>query len=561
MSTQLARGVNTTAQSSAVLSKAAHNAARIEHNNQTASAQKSSSGFDVWKHTGKGLLREVSFTEGVMQGTPVGGVVGAYRGLSSDWSSNDSAKFAPAVAAMTDMISQQAGDISKAEGVLPTIGATFSMLTSVEQMISMPLSAIPFPALPAVRIMDMDIGLPHAHNHPPNLTPPNPVPVPLPSTGPVIPIPFLSGANKTLINSMPAARCGDMGLGIWCGGYFPMYEIFLGSSNVWIEGARAARMGVDITKHCVFSSPKPNDPPLGPMIGTTIQGSPNVVIGGVPMPSLLNMAMGTAMKGIFAGTGKLARKFRANKIAKEAGESVSDNFSRRMARNSDEVPQAPRRGGDEVTQVYRRASKDTIDYVGNYVGASKLIDIMEHHTVSLIILGDEAFVKAVRSQLRQVACSKIGREVLEDIMQSKRKVVIEHLDDAPAELQGYGPHCARDKYPDASNGTGSDSTIRYDPHEKLEGSPPDTTLMHELGHARTGANGTDKAGNTTGMKPETKAQWRDWEEVEVIDGVDNPYRKERGLPLLSGHDHLPGTGSEPIRTVPNQLGLSEPTRF
>ena len=62
---------------------------------------------------------------------------------------------------------------------------------------------------------------------------------------------------------MPAARCGDMGLGVWCGGYFPMYEVFLGSSNVWIEGNRAGRVGVDITKHCIFSAPKPNDPPTG----------------------------------------------------------------------------------------------------------------------------------------------------------------------------------------------------------------------------------------------------------------------------------------------------------
>ena len=115
--------------------------------------------------------------------------------------------------------------------------------------------------------MDTDIGLPHAHSHPPNLIPPAP-PVPLPSAGPVIPIPYVSGAGTVLINDMPAGRCGDIGMGIWCGGYFPMFEIFLGSSSVWIEGARAARIGVDITKHCVFSAPKPNDPPLGPMIGT-----------------------------------------------------------------------------------------------------------------------------------------------------------------------------------------------------------------------------------------------------------------------------------------------------
>src|SRR5262249_11136949 len=153
------------------------------------------------------------------------------------------------------------------------------------------------PAFPALRIMDMDVGLPHGHAHPPNLPPPPPIQ--LPSTGPVIPIPMLSGASRTLINGMPAARCGDMGLGIWCGGCFPVFGGFLGSANVWIEGARASRMAVDITNHCIFSvRPRAGDPPVGCFLGTTITGSGNVLIGGVPMPSLTNMAMAAALRGL-----------------------------------------------------------------------------------------------------------------------------------------------------------------------------------------------------------------------------------------------------------------------
>jgi RHS repeat-associated protein len=129
----------------------------------------------------------------------------------------------------------------------------------------------------------------------------------------VIPIPYVSGAATVQVNNMPAGRCGDIGMGIWCGGYFPMFEIFLGSSSVWIEGARAARIGVDITKHCTFSTPKPNDPPLGPMIGTTVSASPNVIIGGVPMPSLTAMAMGAAFKLAFKGLGKVIRLAQATK--------------------------------------------------------------------------------------------------------------------------------------------------------------------------------------------------------------------------------------------------------
>jgi uncharacterized Zn-binding protein involved in type VI secretion len=194
-------------------------------------------------------------------------------------------------------------NIGKAQGALQTVGAVFATLTSIEQLISAPFAAIPFPAFPALRITDMDIGLPHAHAHPPNLPPPPPIP--LPSTGPVIPIPFVSGANKVLINSLPAARCGDMGLGIWCGGYVPLYEVFLGSASVWIEGARAARLAVDVTNHCIFSARKgPQDQPLGPFVGFTVMGSANVMIGGVPMPSLTSMAMGAMFKQAFKWGGK-----------------------------------------------------------------------------------------------------------------------------------------------------------------------------------------------------------------------------------------------------------------
>jgi len=204
-------------------------------------------------------------------------------------------------------------NIGKAKGALQTVGAVFGMITSLEQLVSAPFAAIPFPAFPALRILDMDIGLPHAHAHPPNLPPPPPIP--LPSTGPVIPIPFVSGANKVLINSMPAARCGDMGLGIWCGGYVPMYEVFLGSASVWIEGARAARLAIDVTNHCIFSARKgPKDQPLGPFIGFTIMASSNVMIGGIPMPSLTSMAMGAMMKGLFKLGGKIIKALGKTKL-------------------------------------------------------------------------------------------------------------------------------------------------------------------------------------------------------------------------------------------------------
>ena len=262
----------------------------------TAQSSGGHSAMDVWTHTAEGFGQQGATDRldlGHIGSTPVGDIPAA---------------MASGAGSLVDSVKAVGG----ADGALATTGAVFGALTSAEQLLSIPLSAIPFPALPAVRILDMAMGLPHAHTHPPNLIPPAP-PVPLPSFGPVIPIPFLSGANTVLINGMPAGRCGDMGLGIWCGGYFPMYEIFLGSSSVWIEGMRAARLGVDITKHCIFSSFKvgPSDPPLGVPLGTTVTASPNVIIGGVPMPSLTAFAVGAAMKGVGKGLGKLAGLARA----------------------------------------------------------------------------------------------------------------------------------------------------------------------------------------------------------------------------------------------------------
>ena len=296
-----------------LLTKAGQRASRQEHQHQqlnqaTDGQAPKPSVFDVWTHSYQGLQQNIE--SGAINRDHGQALL---DGLTGDYYSSSPSEVSSAMGAQLNSALDQAatllglGDKPGPQGVLATVGSVFGLLTSLEQLISTPLSMIPFPALPAVRVGDFDIGLPHAHLHPPNLIPPNPVPIPLPSTGPVIPIPILSGANTTTINGMPAARCGDMGAAVWCGGYFPMYEIFLGSSSVWIEGCRAARIGVDITKHCIFTIPKPTDPPVGPMVGATVSASFNVIIGGVPMPSLLSLALGKLFGVLFKGLGKLAR--------------------------------------------------------------------------------------------------------------------------------------------------------------------------------------------------------------------------------------------------------------
>jgi uncharacterized Zn-binding protein involved in type VI secretion len=88
-----------------------------------------------------------------------------------------------------------------------------------------------FPALPAATQTMPYLGVPHTHPRPP--------PIPLPGIGMI-----LFGCHlRTLINGMPAARAGDLGLAPTCGGFLPFFEIQTGSSNVFIGGVRAARIG------------------------------------------------------------------------------------------------------------------------------------------------------------------------------------------------------------------------------------------------------------------------------------------------------------------------------
>lgn len=105
--------------------------------------------------------------------------------------------------------------------------------------------AAAMPAFPAARLTSLVIGAPHAHvAHPPSGPPPLP-PIPLPPIGPII-----AGCSvQVLINGLPAARCGDIILNPTCCGLPPLGEVKTGSSNVFIGGARAARV-TDISMHC-----------------------------------------------------------------------------------------------------------------------------------------------------------------------------------------------------------------------------------------------------------------------------------------------------------------------
>ncbi|MBA3712844.1 MAG: PAAR domain-containing protein [Pyrinomonadaceae bacterium] len=146
------------------------------------------------------------------------------------------------------------------------------------------------PSFPAAHLGSLALGIPHAHvAHPPSGPPPVP-PTPMIPFGPVM----LGTCVQVLINSRPAARCGDLGFNPTCCGLPPMFEIFTGSSKVFIGGARAARM-LDITFHC-----KPI-PPAGAAARGTV--------------SAAKTAMQVAMKAV-AVAGKVAQ------VAAIAGDAI-----------------------------------------------------------------------------------------------------------------------------------------------------------------------------------------------------------------------------------------------
>ncbi len=95
-----------------------------------------------------------------------------------------------------------------------------------------------WPEFAAATIFSVAVGLPHKHLHIPVLPP-------LPPIGTV-----LFGCASVLICGKPAARVGDVGVSPTCLGIpVPGFEIFTGSSKVFVGGARAARR-FDVTMHC-----------------------------------------------------------------------------------------------------------------------------------------------------------------------------------------------------------------------------------------------------------------------------------------------------------------------
>lgn len=134
-----------------------------------------------------------------------------------------------------------------ADGINAVVGLPTRGVNMLNEGFAVATNAIAqaLPSFPAATVGSIALGIPHAHvAHPPSGPPPVP-PTPLPPMGPVM----FGTCVSVLIGGMPAARCGDLGLNPTCCGLPPVYEIFTGSSKVFIGGNRAARQ-LDVTFHC-----------------------------------------------------------------------------------------------------------------------------------------------------------------------------------------------------------------------------------------------------------------------------------------------------------------------
>ena len=181
--------------------------------------------------------------------------------------------------------------------VQQTAGAIMGSLGLAKQALDVgfanltaPLAAV-CPSLPAATLLSPYIGTPHAHiAHPPSG--PNPIPIPAPIPMPSIGMALLGHSVRVLINYMPAARVDDIGLAPTCCGLPPQwFKIKTGSSNVFIGGIRAARLG-DICKACPTVDPPAPSISAGAVMGAigkaagvaaTVMGYAGVAVGALGM--------------------------------------------------------------------------------------------------------------------------------------------------------------------------------------------------------------------------------------------------------------------------------------
>jgi hypothetical protein len=267
------------------------------------------------------------------------------------------------------------------------------------------------------------------------------------------------------------------------------------------------------------------------------------MIGGIPLPSLTSMAMGAAFKALFKGVGKVIGAIRKG-VSKGAGKGAA----RAAGELADQAASKPSKIRALLDKFRKKPPARPAVSTLPLAAHQQVDDLLNKGKIVINDGGDAAFRQAVKDDLVRIANNKVGTQTLDDIAKGPHPITIEKYDKTVpyfGKKPGhYGPHAAKGPGYNVP-GTGSPTTVRYDPSEIRPGSPPDTTLHHELAHGRNNSLGQNMSDvkNPAGQGPVEGFFWRDkWtnlEEHDVITKYDNPYRAAEGLPLRKGHNHLP----------------------
>jgi len=458
-----------------------------------------------------------------------------------------------------------AGLTAVAGRVLEGVGLGLGFAMELEQQLSMVVAEIPWGGFAAMRVNDIAIGAPHPHIPVGPLPPLGPVFrfLPLPQPGLVLDMGFLSGAETVFIGGRKAARCGDMGVCLnFCLGFLPFFEIFFGSATVWVEGARAARQ-LDPTDHCNLC-----DPPVGMLkFGLSVgPGEGTVLIGGVPLPSLLDFAFGKLAEAILGGVVRAARnalrRFRAARALRRLPlTSGLDGQIPGPSRNITPGTGQPTRrievGGCEF--IIRGAEGYDLDEFEAFVRRN--LDIINEAEPNFLprlqATEGEIFIQPgnTHSAGGSPPGSNGGRHALDaDWGQYIRQSGTPKFDwaDAADATHAFGDVPIRVEV-DANGrpltaGPPADSVVTVDPHaEHPTLSPADTALRHELGHSLHQTSGT----SMTNVVPIKKGpdganlledghvvpdidwakKWASLEEFATV-GEENAYRQARNIGWL-----------------------------
>ena len=146
--------------------------------------------------------------------------------------------------------------------------------------------------------------------------------------------------------------------------------------------------------------------------------------------------------------------------------------------------------------------------------------------------GDKAYQDTVVSQLALMNDTKTGSAMITDYESTGKSMTIRPLVPAPNPPNAFASPTDVTK---AGNGTGSDSTVDYNPSQwpnpvNAPNAPGDVVLFHEMTHAQHNAHGTRD------MTPRAD-NFDNNEEFNTI-GPENEYRDERGVPRRADHHTL-----------------------